>query len=137
VQDAGPGRRVYRRRPYDAAVAEPDSRCLFCRLVAGEIPATVVRDDELTVAFRDVNPQAPTHVLVVPRAHHADVGELVAADPEALVAVHRAAAAVAAAEGVAEPGWRLVFNTGLDAGQSVPHVHGHVLGGRNLGWPPG
>ena len=86
--------------------------CLFCRVVAGEIPATVVREDELTVAFRDVNPQAPTHVLVIPKAHHADVGALAAEDPDALVALHRAAAAVAADEGVAGSGWRLVFNTG-------------------------
>ena len=118
-------------------MAQSDSRCLFCRLVAGEIPATVVREDELTVAFRDVNPQGPTHVLVIPRSHCADVGTLAAEDPEALVALHRAAAAVATAEGVAGPGWRLVFNTGADAGQSVPHVHGHVLGGRHFGWPPG
>jgi histidine triad (HIT) family protein len=111
--------------------------CLFCRVVAGEIPATVVRDDELTVAFRDINAQAPTHVLVIPRTHYADVGTLAAEAPDALVALHRAAAAVAAAEGVAESGWRLVFNTGPDAGQSVPHVHGHVLGGRQIGWPPG
>jgi histidine triad (HIT) family protein len=111
--------------------------CLFCSLVAGDIPATVVRDDELTLAFRDVNPQAPTHVLVITKAHHADVGALTAADPEALTALHRAAAAVAAAEGVADSGWRLVFNTGPDAGQSVPHVHGHVLAGRYLEWPPG
>lgn len=97
----------------------------------------MVRSDELTLAFRDLNPQAPTHVLVITRAHHADVGALAAADPDALTALHRTAAAVAAAEGVAEPGWRLVFNTGRDAGQSVPHVHGHVLGGRHLGWPPG
>lgn len=111
--------------------------CLFCQVVAGKIPATVVRDDELTVAFRDINAQAPTHVLVVPRTHVATVGALAAEDPDALVALHRAAAAVAAAEGVAESGWRLVFNTGPDAGQSVPHVHGHVLGGRQIGWPPG
>lgn len=111
--------------------------CLFCRLVAEEIPATVVREDELTVAFRDVDPQAPTHVLVIPRAHHADVGALAVAEPDTLVAVLRAAAAVAAAEGVADSGWRLVFNTGADAGQSVAHVHGHVLGGRQIGWPPG
>ncbi len=111
--------------------------CLFCRLVADEIPATVVREDELTVAVRDVDPQAPTHVLVIPRAHHADVGALAAAEPDTLVAVLRAAAAVAAAEGVADSGWRLVFNTGADAGQSVAHVHGHVLGGRQIGWPPG
>jgi histidine triad (HIT) family protein len=111
--------------------------CLFCSIVAGELPATVVREDELTVAFRDVNPQAPTHVLVITRAHHPDVAELVASHPEALTALHRAAAAVAADEGVAGSGWRLVFNTGADAGQSVPHVHGHVLGGRYLEWPPG
>jgi histidine triad (HIT) family protein len=111
--------------------------CLFCRVVAGDIPATVVRDDELTVAFRDINAQAPTHLLIIPKTHYADVGTLAAEDPEALVALHRAAAAVAAAEGVAESGWRLVFNTGPDAGQSVPHVHAHVLGGRQIGWPPG
>lgn len=111
--------------------------CLFCRIAAGEIPATVVHDDELTLAFRDLNPQAPTHVLVVPKAHHADIGALAAADPAALTALHRTAAAVAAAEGVDVSGWRLVFNTGADAGQSVAHVHGHVLGGRPLQWPPG
>lgn len=111
--------------------------CLFCSIVAGDIPGDVVRDDELTLAFRDVNPQAPTHVLVVPKVHHQDVAALAADDPAALVALHRAAAAVAASEGVAESGWRLVFNSGPAAGQSVPHVHGHVLGGRNLQWPPG
>jgi histidine triad (HIT) family protein len=111
--------------------------CLFCRIGAGEIPATVVREDELTLAFRDLNPQAPTHVLVIPKAHHPDVGSLAAADPAALTALHLTAAAVAAADGVAGSGWRLVFNTGPDAGQSVAHVHGHVLGGRHFGWPPG
>jgi histidine triad (HIT) family protein len=111
--------------------------CLFCKIVAGEIPGDVVRDDELALAFRDVNPQAPTHVLVVSKAHHSDVAALAADDPAALVALHRTAAAVAAAEGVADSGWRLVFNTGPAAGQSVPHVHGHVLAGRNLQWPPG
>jgi histidine triad (HIT) family protein len=111
--------------------------CLFCAIVAGAIPATVVRDDALALAFRDLNPQAPTHVLVITKAHHADVGALAAADPDGLIALHRTAAAVAESEGVAGPGWRLVFNTGPDAGQSVPHVHGHVLGGRHLEWPPG
>ena len=111
--------------------------CLFCSIVAGEIPATVVREDELTLAFRDLNPQAPTHVLVITKAHHPDVAELAVSDPAALTALHRTAAAVAAAEGVAESGWRLVFNTGPDAGQTVSHVHGHVLGGRYLEWPPG
>lgn len=111
--------------------------CLFCKIVAGDIPATVVHDDALTLAFRDLNPQAPTHVLVITKTHHADVGALAAADPEELTALHRTAAAVAADEGVAGSGWRLVFNTGPGAGQSVPHVHGHVLGGRHLEWPPG
>jgi histidine triad (HIT) family protein len=111
--------------------------CLFCQIVAGEVPATVVHDDAHTLAFRDINPQAPTHVLVVPKVHHPDVGSLAAADPEALAAVHRAAAAIAEAEGVADGGWRLVFNTGAGAGQSVFHVHGHLLGGRPMRWPPG
>jgi histidine triad (HIT) family protein len=111
--------------------------CLFCSIVAGDLPATVVREDELTVAFRDLNPQAPTHVLVITKAHHPDVAELAATDPEGLTALHRTAGAVAADEGVAGSGWRLVFNTGPEAGQTVPHVHGHVLGGRYLEWPPG
>ncbi len=123
--------------PGDVATIRRVADCLFCRIVAGEIPATVVRDDELTLAFRDVNPQAPTHVLVIPKAHHPDVAALAAADPEALTAVHRTAAAVAEQEGVTGGGWRLVFNTGADAGQTVPHVHGHVLGGRQFAWPPG
>lgn len=122
---------VYRR--YDPVV----DGCLFCSIVAGGIPADVVRDDGSTLAFRDVNPQAPTHVLVIPKDHHQDVGALAAADPDTLTALHRTAAAVAADEGVADSGWRLVFNTGPAAGQSVPHVHGHVLAGRNLEWPPG
>ena len=111
--------------------------CLFCAIAAGDVPATVVREDEETIAFRDRNPQAPTHLLVIPKAHAPDVGTLAAEHPEALVALVAAAADVARAEGVADSGWRLVFNTGADAGQSVGHVHGHVLGGRNLGWPPG
>ncbi|MEN3357911.1 MAG: histidine triad family protein [Mycobacteriales bacterium] len=110
--------------------------CLFCRIVAGEIPATLVHQDERTLAFRDLNPQGPTHVLVIPKAHHPDVASL-AGDPETLAAVHRAAATVAEQEGVAADGWRLVFNTGANGGQTVFHVHGHVLGGRAFGWPPG
>jgi histidine triad (HIT) family protein len=110
--------------------------CLFCRMVSGEIPATVVYDDDHTLAFRDINPQGPTHVLVIPKAHHPDVAAL-ATDPEALAAVHRTAAAVAEQEGIVAGGWRLVFNTGADAGQTVLHVHAHVLGGRRFTWPPG
>lgn len=128
-----PGRPDGLPTPYDFFVAD----CLFCSIVAGDIPATLVHEDAATVAFRDLNPQAPVHVLVIPRAHHADVGALAAADPDALTAVLRAAAAVAGSEGVAGTGWRLVFNTGAHSGQTVGHVHGHVLGGRQLGWPPG
>jgi histidine triad (HIT) family protein len=89
------------------------------------------------LAFRDINPQAPTHVLVIPRAHYPDVAALAAADSALLGEVINAAQQVAAAEGVAETGYRVVFNTGVEAGQTVPHVHGHVLGGRTLTWPPG
>ena len=114
-----------------------DANCLFCRIVAGEVPADIVRESARAVAFRDINPQAPTHVLVIPREHHRTLGDLAGADPEALGELVREAAAVAASDGVAERGYRVVFNTGADAGQSVAHVHAHVLGGRRLGWPPG
>ncbi len=110
--------------------------CLFCRIVAGEIPATVVRETDTTVAFRDVNPQAPTHVLVIPREHLPHLAAL-ADSPQLLAAVLSEAAAVAEAEGVAGSGWRLVFNTGDEGGQTVHHVHAHVLGGRQMSWPPG
>ncbi|RBY76125.1 histidine triad nucleotide-binding protein [Geodermatophilus sp. TF02-6] len=111
-------------------------------MVAGEVPATVVHETDRTLAFRDINPQAPTHVLVVPKQHHPTVAALAEADPDLLAAVVRAAAAVAVQEGLAtedgvEPGYRVVTNTGPQAGQSVPHVHLHVLGGRDLTWPPG
>jgi histidine triad (HIT) family protein len=110
---------------------------LFCAIVAGEIPATTVLETDRILAFRDINPQAPTHILVIPRAHYSDVAALAAADAALLGEVINAAQQVAAAEGVAETGYRVVFNTGVEAGQTVPHVHGHVLGGRTLTWPPG
>ena len=111
--------------------------CLFCKIAAGEQDADVVRDGERTLAFRDIHPQAPTHVLVVPREHHPDAAALAAADPNLLGELFREAAAVASAEGVDDSGYRLVLNTGRDAQQSVPHVHLHVLGGRGFTWPPG
>ena len=118
-----------------------DPDCLFCKIAAGEIQATVVLETEHVVAFRDVNPQAPTHVLVIPREHHADVRALAADAPEVLADLVVAAAEVAVDEDLAvdgtRGGHRLVFNTGAGAGQSVFHVHGHVLGGRPLAWPPG
>ncbi|WP_340540332.1 HIT domain-containing protein [Nocardioides sp. GXZ039] len=110
--------------------------CLFCRIVAGEIPAEVVHSTERTVAFRDLNPQAPTHVLVVPREHQPNAAALAAADPEAAAELIRTAAAVAVAEGH-DDDYRLVFNTGERAGQTVFHAHLHVLGGRDFTWPPG
>ena len=118
------------------------SDCLFCRMVAGEIPADVVHETDRVFAFRDINPQAPTHVLVIPKDHHATAAALAAADPGLLAEVVAGTQAVALQEGLvsdgaAEPGYRLVTNTGPQAGQSVDHVHFHVLGGRNMGWPPG
>jgi histidine triad (HIT) family protein len=118
------------------------SDCLFCRVAAGEIPADVVHRTDRVLAFRDINPQAPTHVLVIPVEHHPTAAALAAADPRLLADVVDAARAVALQEGLVsedgdEPGYRLVTNTGPGAGQSVQHVHLHVLGGRALGWPPG
>jgi histidine triad (HIT) family protein len=118
------------------------SDCLFCRMVAGEIPADVVAETDRVLAFRDINPQAPTHVLVIPKDHHRNLGALAQADPELLGEVARAAHGVAQQEGLVsdggiEPGYRVVTNTGPQAGQSVDHLHLHVLGGRGLGWPPG
>ena len=116
--------------------------CLFCRMVAGEIPADVVHETDRVLAFRDINPQAPTHVLVIPKDHHPTVAALVTADAGLLGDVVAAAHTVAGQEGLvddggAEPGYRLVTNTGPQAGQTVHHVHVHVLGGRRMGWPPG
>ena len=113
------------------------AECLFCAIVAGEIPATKVLETDRILAFRDINPQAPTHVLVIPKTHYRDVAAFAAADAALLGEVIDAAQQVAAADGVAETGYRVVFNTGVQAGQTVPHVHGHVLGGRVLTWPPG
>ncbi len=109
--------------------------CLFCRIVGGAIPATVVAESEHSLAFRDIQPVAPTHVLVIPKAHVADVAEL-SGDPAALADLFRLAAQVAAADGLSS-GYRMVTNTGTDGGQVVFHAHVHLLGGRGLGWPPG
>lgn len=109
------------------------SDCLFCSIVAGDIPATTVHETATTLAFRDINPQAGVHVLVVPKEHHEDAAGLAAADPALLADVLTTGAAVAAAEGIAESGYRFVFNTGEDAGRTVFHAHLHVLGGHPLG----
>jgi histidine triad (HIT) family protein len=109
-----------------------DNDCLFCRIVAKEIPATVVHETDTTLAFRDISPQAPVHLLVIPKDHHADVVALATADPARTADLMAAAAAVAEAEGVRD-GFRLIFNTGAYAGQEVFHAHAHVLGGAPLG----
>jgi histidine triad (HIT) family protein len=109
--------------------------CLFCKIVAGEIPGEIVHTTERTVAFRDVNPQAPTHVLVVPKDHYANALELASGDPAAYAELAVSAAAVATAEGHED--YRLVFNTGAGVGQSVFHTHLHLLAGRPMTWPPG
>ena len=113
------------------------SDCLFCRIVAGEVPSEEVLSTERTYAFRDVNPTAPTHVLVVPRDHIPDAAAVGPEHAETLVELLTTAQAVAAAEGVDGRGYRLVFNVGEDALNSVPHLHLHVIGGRRMTWPPG
>lgn len=113
-----------------------DDPCLFCRILAGEIPAEKVAEDDLALAFRDISPVAPVHVLVIPKVHRPTLGELAETHPEHVVAVLAMARAVAAAEGVGE-GYRLVGNNGAAANQTVFHAHAHVIGGRDLAWPPG
>ena len=111
--------------------------CLFCGIAAGEIPSTEVASTDVVYAFRDLNPMAPTHVLVIPREHIVDATELAAHHGEMLVELFDVARKVAHADGLEERGFRLVLNIGPDSGNTVPHLHLHVLGGRQLAWPPG
>ena len=111
--------------------------CLFCRLIAGEIPANIVHQNDHVVAFKDITPQAPTHVLVVPRRHIASLNDLSPADDALVGEMVRTAAYIAKEEGHADRGYRTVFNCNADAGQTVFHVHLHLLGGRKMAWPPG
>lgn len=113
------------------------SRCLFCGIVAGEIRSDVVAESDEWIAFRDINPQAPTHILVVPRRHIATLDELESGAEPLTGALVGAAAEIARTEGLVEDGYRIVFNCGAGAGQSVFHIHLHLLGGRRFGWPPG
>lgn len=112
------------------------SDCLFCKIVAGDIPADVVKETGTTLAFRDINPQSPTHVLVIPRDHHENAADLAAESPQLLADLVNTARDVATADGL-DNGYRLVFNTGEDGAQTVFHVHLHLLGGRQMTWPPG
>ena len=113
------------------------SDCLFCSIVQGDIPADIVLRTDRILAFRDIDPKAPVHVLVIPIDHHPDVPSAALADPVLGAELLQAAAQVALAEGVADTGYRLVANTGSHGGQTVHHAHLHVLGGRGLTWPPG
>lgn len=111
--------------------------CLFCQIVSGDVPATRVLDSPRTLAFRDVSPQAPSHVLIITKDHYPNLAAAAAAGDGLVEEIAVQAQRVAEAEGVAEDGYRVVFNTGPQAGQTVFHVHAHVLGGRALSWPPG
>jgi histidine triad (HIT) family protein len=111
--------------------------CLFCRIVAGEIPSTKVHEDDLVIAIRDIAPQAPTHVLVLPRDHVASAADLTEADAALVGRLFDVVARVAREEGIEQAGYRVVTNVGRDGGQSVDHLHLHLLGGRRLSWPPG
>lgn len=111
------------------------SDCLFCRIIAHEIPAKLVLENEHVVAFRDINPQAPVHVVIVPRDHVASLND--AKDPAMLGHLSLAAAQIAKSEGIADSGYRTVVNTNADAGQTVFHIHLHLIGGRDMRWPPG
>ncbi|MFN7983614.1 MAG: histidine triad nucleotide-binding protein [Vicinamibacterales bacterium] len=111
--------------------------CLFCKIINREIPATVVYEDEHVLAFNDISPQAPTHVLFVPKRHVSSLNEMQADDAELVGRLVHAAASLAKARGIDAAGYRTVFNTNRDAGQTVFHIHLHLLGGRSLGWPPG
>ena len=119
------------------APLDRDPNCLFCRIVAGEIPSTQVLADEHVVVIRDIGPRAPTHVLVLPRRHIPSIREVGAGDVELLGRIVAAANEVARQEGIAERGSRLVANVGEWGGQTVPHLHVHLLGGRAMSWPPG
>jgi histidine triad (HIT) family protein len=111
--------------------------CLFCRIVAGDLPSTPVHEDDLVIAIRDINPQAATHILLMPRAHVVSADDLTAADGDLLGRIFEVAAQLARSEGVAEDGYRIVTNVGRNGGQSVDHLHFHLLGGRRFTWPPG
>jgi histidine triad (HIT) family protein len=114
-----------------------ESNCLFCKIVSGDIPGDFIHRDDKCVVIRDINPQAPTHVLVIPREHMESLDDASAGDEQLLGHLLRVAARIANQEGLGESGYRTVINTGAGAGQSVFHIHVHVLGGRGLAWPPG
>lgn len=113
------------------------SNCLFCKILSGDIPADIVYESETAIAFRDINPQAPTHLLIIPRKHIATINDIAEEDEALVGSLYSAAREIAAAEGIAEDGFRAVMNCNEGAGQTVFHIHLHLLGGRPLTWPPG
>ena len=114
-----------------------DQDCLFCKIISGDIPADIVYESDSAIAFRDINPQAPTHVLVIPRKHIATINDLNESDKDTVGNLYLAAKEIAQGEGIADDGYRAVMNCNAGAGQTVFHIHLHVLGGRSLTWPPG
>ncbi len=113
------------------------SNCLFCKILCGDIPADIIYESESAIAFRDINPQAPTHVLIIPRKHIATINDIAEEDEALVGSLYSAAREIAAAEGIAEDGFRAVMNCNEGAGQTVFHIHLHLLGGRPFSWPPG
>ena len=118
-------------------MAESNSDCLFCKILAGDIPADIIYESDTAIAFRDINPKAPTHVLIIPRKHISTINEITADDQAIVGSLYLAAQDIAAAEGFADEGYRVVMNCNEAAGQTVFHIHLHLLGGRVLTWPPG
>ena len=116
-------------------MSSPD--CLFCKIATGKIPAQLVHETPDVVAFRDISPQAPTHILIIPRRHIPSVSDLGEGDADLMGKLFLAARELATEEGIEENGYRMVVNAGADAGQTVFHIHLHLLGGRSMGWPPG
>lgn len=111
--------------------------CLFCKIIAGEIPSTKVYEDDLVFAFRDIDPQAPTHILIIPKHHISSINEVNDDNCAVVGHIFKVAAEIAKSEGIAEDGYRIVTNIGVNGGQTVDHMHYHMLGGRSLQWPPG
>jgi histidine triad (HIT) family protein len=114
-----------------------DPNCLFCRIVAGELPSTSVHEDDAVIAIRDIAPRAPTHILILPREHIPSAADLTAAEGPLLGRIFEVAATLARSEGIADRGYRVVTNVGTWGGQTVDHLHFHLMGGRSFSWPPG
>lgn len=121
----------------EIGMSDSNTDCLFCSILSGDIPADIIFESETAIAFRDINPQAPTHVIIIPRQHVPTINDISEDDQLIVGSLYTAASTIAAAEGVADDGYRVVMNCNAAAGQSVFHIHLHLLGGRELGWPPG